>query len=190
MPTTLRTLIDQSADYIKVDLADDEDSATIETRLISALNEAKNVIAMRFYPLYFTENVTLDVYSSFAVSATTKTFYRLVEVKNGNAIVSTEQHASTVYCDVPASTVVSVKYQYIPVDMAIETDAYPFPAIVDYRILCYRAAQAYYEIKGTSSSLQKASLWESKWRDALKNVLSTDDTGTVKDVYNFNPSAW
>ena len=189
MAITLQTLITQSADYIKADV-DDDDFSIVETRLISALNEAKNVIARRSYPLYFTENIALDVYSSFAVNTTTKTFFRLIEATYNGAPVNTEQHASTVYCEAPASVSVSVKYQYIPDDMSATTDAYPFPAIVDYRILCYRAAQTYYEIKGTSSSLTKASLWESKYREALKGVLSTDDNETVKDVYKSEKSVW
>ena len=189
MATTLQTLITESADYIKADV-DDDDFSIVEIRLISALNEAKNVIARKYYPLYFTENITLDTYSSFAVTATTKTFFKLVSVKYNGAVVETEQHASTVYCNTPASVSVSVKYQYIPDDMSATTDAYPFPTIVDYRILCYRAAQTYYEIKGTSSSLEKASLWKSKWKEALKGVLVTDDNDTIKDVYKSESSGW
>lgn len=189
MATTLQTLIDQSADYIKADV-DDDDFSIIETRLISALNEAKNAIARKNYPLYFTENIMLDAYSSFAISAFTKTYFRIVEAKYSGALIDTEQHASTVYCEAPASVSVSVKYQYIPDDMALTTDAYPFPAIVDYRILCYRAAQTYYEIKGTSSSLQKASLWESKYKQALKSVLPTDDNDVIKDVYKSESAGW
>lgn len=190
MATTLQTMIDQTADYIKIDLADDEDSAIIETRIISALNEAKNVIARKYYPLYHTENITLDAYSSFALSATSETFFRLVEVKQGTNIVETNQYASTVYCNASPSSVVAVKYQYIPEDMTAVTDAYPFPAIVDYRILCYRAAQTYYEIKGTTSSVEKAALWKSKWKEALRGVIVTDGNGTIKDVYNSEKSAW
>ena len=189
MATTLQTLITESADYIKADV-DDDDFSIVEARLISALNEAKNVIARKYYPMYHTEDITLDAYSSFALSATSETFFRLVEVKQGTNIVETSQYASTVYCNTNPSTVVSVKYQYIPEDMADVTDVYPFPAIVDYRILCYRAAQTYYEIKGTSSSLEKASLWKSKWKEALKGVLVTDDNDTIKDVYKSESSGW
>ena len=177
-------MITEAADYIKADV-DDDDFSIVETRLISALNEAKNTIARKYYPLYHTENITLDTYSSFAISATTKTFFRLISVTCGGAEVDTEQHASTVYCNTPASVSVSVKYQYIPDDMDDSTDAYPFPAVVDYRILCYRAAQTYYEIKGTSSSIEKAALWKSKWREALRSTLVTDDNSEIKDVYNY-----
>ncbi len=189
MATTLQTLITQTVDYVKVDIDDDEYS-TIESRIISALNEAKNIIARKYYPLYFTENIALDAYSSFLITTTSKTFFKLVEVKYGGAVVDTEQHASTVYCNTPASVSVSVKYQYIPVDMTATTDVYSFPDIVDYRILCYRAAQTYYEIKGTSSSVEKASLWKSKWKEALRSTLVTDDNGTVKDVYYSESSGW
>ena len=189
MATTLQTLITQTADYIKADV-DDDDFSTVETRIISAINEAKNMIARKYYPLYFTENITLDAYSSFAVSTTTKTFFRLVSVTYSGAEVDTEQHASTVYCNAPASVSVAVKYQYLPEDMDALTDAYPFPAVVDFRILCYRAAQTYYEIKGTSSSLQKASMWESKWREALKGRLETNDNDTIKDVYKSESARW
>ena len=189
MATTLQTLITQTVDYVKVDIDDDEYS-TIESRIISALNEAKNIIARKYYPLYFTENVMLDTYSSFAISATTKTFFKLVSVTYGGAEVNTEQHASTVYCEAPASVSVAVKYQYIPDDMEATTDAYPFPAIIDYRILCYRAAQTYYEIKGTSSSVEKAALWKSKWKEALRSTLVTNDNDTIKDVYYSESSGW
>ena len=135
-------MITEAADYIKADV-DDDDFSIVEARLISALNEAKNTIARKYYPLYHTENITLDTYSSFAISATTKTFFRLISVTCGGAEVDTEQHASTVYCNTPASVSVSVKYQYIPDDMDDSTDAYPFRAVVDYRILCYRAAQTF-----------------------------------------------
>jgi len=189
MATTLQTLIDQSADYIKADV-DDDDFSVIEARLISALNEAKNVIARKYYPLYHTENIALDTYSSFAVTGTTKTYFRVVEVKYDGAVVDTEQHASTVYCNAPKSVSVSVKYQYIPEDMDAYTDVYPFPDVVDYRILCYRAAEMYYDIKGTSSSLAKASLWKSKWKEALRDRLQTDDNDTVKDVYKSESAGW
>ena len=189
MAVTLQTLITQTVDYVKVDIDDDEYS-TIETRIISALNEAKNIIARKYYPLYFTENITLDTYSSFAVSATTKTFFRLVSVTYGGAEIDTEQHASTVYCNAPASVSVAVKYQYIPEDMDALTDVYPFPDVVDFRILCYRAAQTYYEIKGTSSSVEKASLWKSKWKEALRSTLVTNDNDTIKDVYYSESSGW
>lgn len=189
MATTLQTLIDQTAEYIKVDLADDDDSV-IENQIISALNEAKNTVVRKYYPLYYTENITLDAYSSFAVTSTTKTFYRLESVTYGGAEVDTEQHASTVYCDAPASVSVSVKYQYIPADMDDATDSYPFPDIVDYRILCYRAAQTYYEIKGTSSSLQKANIWEARYKEAVRSKLTTDDNREIKDVYKTNSSVW
>lgn len=189
MATTLQTLIDQTAEYIKVDLADDDDSV-IENQIISALNEAKNTVARKHYPLYYTENITLDAYSSFAVTDTTNTFYCVESVIYNGEEVDTEQHASTVYCDAPASEDVSVKYQYIPTDMTATTDSYPFPDVVDYRILCYRAAQTYYEIKGTSSSMEKAKTWKAKWKEALNGVLATDDTGEIKDVYKTNSSVW
>lgn len=190
MATTLQTLIDQTADYVKVDLDDDDDSAVIESRIISALNEAKNTIARKYYPMYYTEDITLDADASFAVTDTTKEFYRLVSVEYNDALVQTEQYASTVYCDCAESVDVSVKYQYIPDDMAAVSDVYPFPDVVDYRILCYRAAQTYYEIKGTTTSRQKAALWEKKWKEAIKTRFETDSSTSVKNVYNFETSVW
>ena len=189
MATTLQTLIDQTAEYIKVDLADDDDSV-IENQIISALNEAKNTVARKYYPLYYTENITLDAYSSFAVTDTTNTFYCVESVTYNGEEVDAEQHASTVYCDAPASVAVSVKYRGIPADMEATTDAYPFPDIVDYRILCYRAAKTYYEIKGTSSSLQKANIWEARYNEAVRGKLTADDNSEIKDVYKNNSSVW
>lgn len=189
MATTLQTLIDQTAEYVKVDLADDDDSV-IENQIISALNEAKNTMARKHYPLYYTETITLDTYSSFAVTDTANTFYCVESVTYNGEEVGTEQYASTVYCEAPAHSAVSVKYRGIPADMEDVTDAYPFPDIVDYRILCYRAAQTYYEIKGTSSSLQKANIWEARYKEAVRGKLTTDDNREIKDVYKTNSSVW
>ena len=44
MATTLQTMITEAADYIKAD-TDDDDFSIVETRLISAINEAKDTIA-------------------------------------------------------------------------------------------------------------------------------------------------
>ena len=40
MAITLQTMITEAADYIKAD-TDDDDFSAVETRLISAINEAK-----------------------------------------------------------------------------------------------------------------------------------------------------
>jgi len=190
MATTLQTLIDQTADYIKVDL-DDDDGTTVQARIVSSLNEAKNMIARKYYPMYYTEDITLDADASFnVIDDPTKTFYKLVSVEYNDALVMTEQYASTVYCETSASVDVSVTYQYIPEDMAAVTDAYSFPDVVDYRILCYRAAKEFYEIKGTSSSRQKAELWDKKWKEAVRTRFETDSPTFVKNVYNFESSVW
>lgn len=190
MSATLKTLIDQTADYVKVDLDDEEDADIIQARIVSALNEAKNIIAAKLYPLYQTENITLDDYSAFAVTATTKDFYRLVEVKYDDKKVETEQYASTVYCTAPKKAEVSVKYQYIPDDMIDETDAFPFPDVVDYHIPCFRAAETYCEIKGTTSSLNKATVWNGRWKEALKRTANSDDTKEIKNIYDEYDFRW
>lgn len=190
MSVTLQTLINQAADYIKVDLEEDDDTDKIKNIIISALNEAKNTIAKKVYPLYHTENVEIDIYSSFPITLTEKTFYRLVGVKYNDTVIDTEQYGSTIYCNAPANATISVTYQYIPEDMEEYSDVYPFPDVVDYRILCYKAAQTYFEIKGTSSSIEKASIWERKYKDGIKGILSTSNVGTIKNVYKFNSLAW
>ena len=72
-------MITEAADYIRAD-TDDDDFSAVETRLISAINEAKNIIAQRTR-LTTSENVTLDTNSCFDVSTLTKPFWGLVGVK-------------------------------------------------------------------------------------------------------------
>lgn len=185
--TTLRVLIDQTADYVKADLDDDDDREIIEGRIISGLNEAKNEIAKKHYPLYFTEDIELDERGSFEVDSTTETFWKLIGAKRGDCVVDAEQRGAKVYCYLPQGTVVTITYQYIPKDMAHEDDEYPLPDAVDYRLLCYRAAQVFYEIKGTASSLNKSIVWKTKWSDAVRSRFAVNDAVPIRDVYKTRP---
>ena len=94
MATTLQTMITEAADYIKAD-TDDDDFAAVETRLTSAINEAKNTIAKRTR-LTTSENVTLDANSCFDVSTLTEPFWGLVSVKcsDGNVYTSEQNGCS------------------------------------------------------------------------------------------------
>jgi hypothetical protein len=186
---TLKTLIYQTADYVKADLDDDDDRDILESRIISGLNEAKNEIARKHYPLYFTEDIVLDNNGAFSVTDTTRTLYAVESVSQGGVAIPFEQRASMVMCGAGGGTTVTVKYRYIPADMVNENDAYVFPDVVDYRILCYRAAQTFYEIKGTASSLSKAAVWRSKWNEALRNKLTANDPTVIRDVY-YTKSGW
>jgi hypothetical protein len=200
MATPLQTLINEAALYIKAELTTtgtpavyDTDSAVIVNRLISGINDAKRIIASIKYPLYVTEDITLDENSSFTTADTTNVFYDLVSVTYDGEEINTALRDSVIVCDAPASATVSVKYQYIPADMlklknlvnADTDDAYCFPDVVDYRILCYRAAQTYYEINGGSSALRKAEVWGRKFNDALRVRIVKEDTEEVIDYYGF-----
>jgi hypothetical protein len=189
MATPLQTLINEAALYIKAELTTtgtpavyDTDSAVIVNRLISGINDAKRIIASIKYPLYVTEDITLDENSSFTTADTTNVFYDLVSVTYDGEEINTALRDSVIVCDAPASATVSVKYQYIPADT---DDAYCFPDVVDYRILCYRAAQTYYEINGGSSALRKAEVWGRKFNDALRVRIVKEDTEEVIDYYGF-----
>jgi hypothetical protein len=200
VPTTLQNLIDEAARYVKADLVTtgspavyDTDSAEIVQRLISGINDAKNTIARRHYPLYATENITLDADACFLPADTTNLFYKLISVEYEDAAVNTWFKNGVIFTDAPASEEVSVQYQYIPSDMlklanlvdTDEDDEYPFPDSVDYRILCYRAAQFYYEINGGTSARQKAQVWERKYFEALNKLRTTEDNDAVNDYYEF-----
>ena len=182
---TLQTLITESADYVKADL-DDDDSAVIESRLKSAINEAKNIIARRIR-LTTSEYITLDDSSCFDAESLTQPFSALVSVKvNGGSVVAQEQ-GGLIQCNASPLTTVFVEYQYIPVDMAEATDIYPFPSSVSYRILCYYAAARYYEIKGTASSLNKYRYWKEEFEDRLTSLNggSKMSRRRIKATYNF-----
>lgn len=301
---TLQTLITEAARYVKADLVTsgtpavyDTDSAEIVQRLISGINEAKNEIAKKHYPLYKTEGIVLGADASFKTTSLSENFYRLINVMHGGYEVDTKYLGGSYYCDVDITethadddlivtetamqaaaytvaaqpekecllsfTVTTVStadtlgtitvvgklddvvvtesitpisgitvystntydeitsltgvswviggdtadnikvgvaytyctYSYIPDDMthlknlvsSDTDDSYPFPDVVDYRILCYKAAQMYYEINGGTSARQKAQVWEKKYKDALKNKLTTDGIVTsIKDVYEYS----
>ena len=169
MAITLQTLITESADYVKADV-DDDDFSIVETRLTSALNEAKNIIAQRIR-LTTSENVTLDTNSCFDAADLTKAFWGLVSVKSlDDCPISTSEQNGLIWCNISPSETVKVEYEYIPDDMVATTDAYPFPSSVSYRLLCYYAAARYYEIKGTTTSLNKRGLWQSEFERGV-NLL-------------------
>lgn len=185
MATTLQTMITESADYIKADV-DDDDFSIVETRLISALNEAKNIIAQRIR-LTTSENITLDENSCFDVTDLTKSFWGLVTVKKDDCLVGTSEQNGLIWCNASPLEPVTVEYEYIPADMVATTDAYPFPSSVSWRLLCYYAAARYYEIKGTSTSLNKRGLWQSEFERGV-NLLkggSKMARRKIKATYNY-----
>ena len=185
MAITLQTLITEAADYIKADTEDD-DFSTIETQLISAINEAKNVIAQRIR-LTTSENVTLDANSCFDVADLTQTLWGLVSVKSlSGAIISTSEQSGLIWCNASPLETVAVEYEYIPADMVLTTAAYPFPDAVSWRLLCYYAAARYYKIKGTTTSLNKYSFWNGEWNKGLNALKGGSKMARrrVKAIYN------
>lgn len=182
---TLQTLITETADYIKAD-TDDDDFSTVQARIVSALNEAKNIISQHIR-LTTSQSVTLDSNSCFDVSTLTKSFWGLVSVKYNDTTVYTEEQNGLIWCNSPASEAVTVEYEYIPEDMTETTDVYPFPVSVSWRILCCYAASQYYTIKGTQTSLNKAGYWNGKWTNGL-NALKGGSKMTrrkIKATYNY-----
>ena len=165
MAITLQTLITEAADYIKADV-DDDDFSVVEARLISALNEAKNIIAQRTR-LTTSENVTLDDNACFDVNDLTKEFWGLVTVKSNGGNVGTQEQNGLIWCSASPLETVTVEYEYIPADMVATTDTYPLPASVSYRLLCYFAAARYYEIKGTATSLNKYRYWQKEFENGV-----------------------
>ena len=184
---TLQTLITESADYVKADLEDDDDSAVIESRLTSAINEAKNIIAQRTR-LTTSENVTLDANACFDISALTKTFWGLVSVKvsDGCVILTSEQNG-LIWCNASPFGTVAVEYEYIPADMEEITDIYPLPDSISWRLLCYFAAAQFYIIKGTTTSLNKSGFWMNKWTTGLNNLKGGSKMAhrRVNATYNY-----
>ena len=182
MATTLQTMITEAADYIKADV-DDDDFSIVEARLISALNEAKNIIAQRIR-LVTSESVTLDSNSCFDVADLSKPFWGLVSVKDN---CSTQEQNGLIWCAASPLETVTVEYEYIPADMTATTDSFPFPASVSYRILCYYAAARYYEIKGTTTSLNKYRYWLNAWNDGLNALKGGSKMARrrVKATYNY-----
>ncbi len=168
MAITLQTLITEAADYIKADV-DDDDFSIVEARLISALNEAKNIIAQRTR-LTTSENITLDDNSCFDVADLTKTFWGLVGVTVDGGKISTQEQNGLIWCGASPLETVTVEYEYIPADMVATTDAYPLPAYVSYRLLCYFAAARYYEIKGTATSLNKYRFWQNEFENGVNSL--------------------
>ena len=60
-----------------------------------------------------------------------------------------------------------VEYDYIPADLAADGDVFAFPDGVSWRIPCYYAAARYYEIKGSSTSLNKYRYWMNEFESAV-----------------------
>ena len=168
MAITLQTMITEAADYIKAD-TDDDDFAAVETRLTSAINEAKNTIAKRTR-LTTSENVTLDTNSCFDVSTLTKPFWGLVSVKCSDGNVYTSEQNGLIWCNSSPLETVAVEYEYIPADMTAATDAYPFPVSVSWRLLCYYAAARYYMVKGTATSLNKYRFWQNEFENGVNSL--------------------
>ena len=185
MATTLQTMITEAADYIKAD-TDDDDFSIVETRLISAINEAKNTIAQRTR-LTTSENVTLDANSCFDVSTLTKPFWGLVSVKCSDGNVYTSEQNGLIWCNASPLETVAVEYEYIPADMTAATDEYPFPASVSWRLLCYYAAARYYEIKGTSTSLNIMRYWQNEFETGVNALKGGGKMARrrIKATYNY-----
>ena len=185
MSTTLQTLITEAADYIKAD-TDDDDFSAVETRLISAINEAKNIIAQRIR-LTASEDVTLDDNSCFDVDDLTKTFWGLVTVKDGDSLIGTQEQNGLIWCNASPLETVTVEYEYIPADMTATTDAYPLPDWVSWRILCYYAAARYYEIKATTTSLNKYRYWTNEFETGVNNLKGGSKMARrrIKATYNY-----
>ena len=186
MAITLQTLINEAADYIKADVDDDDFSEVVQPRLISAINEAKNIIAQRIR-LTTSENVTLDVNSCFDTETLTKPFWGLVGVKTLNGgIVSTSEQNGLIWCNASPLETVSIEYEYIPADMDDSADAYPFPESVSWRLLCYYAAARYYEIKGTTTSLNKRGIWQSEFERGVNALKGGSKMAhrRIKATYN------
>ena len=135
MSTTLQTMITEAADYIKAD-TDDDDFSIVETRLTSAINEAKNIIAQRTR-LTTSEDVTLDENSCFDTSDLTETFWGLRSVNGG---IKTQTQSGLIWCAASPGDTVEVEYDYIPADLAGDADVFPFPDGVSWRIPCYYAS--------------------------------------------------
>ena len=190
MSVTLQTLVDEAADYVKVDLemegeVYDEDSQAIVDRLSSAINEAKNIVAKKIR-LTTSEDIALDEDSCFDVDDLTYTFWKLVTVKYSDTYVYTQEQNGVIWCDAPELGTVTVEYEYIPADMSALTSAYPFADSVSWRLLCYYAAAQYFLIKGTSSSFDKYRLWNNKWEDGLIALSGGSKMARrrVKAMYN------
>lgn len=185
MAITLQTLITEAADYIKAD-TDDDDFSVVETRLISAINEAKNIIAQRMR-LTTSESVTLDANSCFDVDALTKPFWGLVTVKVDDSYVGTTEQNGLIWCNAAPLEAVTVEYEYIPEDMALTSDAYPFPDRVSWRLLCYYAAARYYEIKGTTTSLNKYRYWQNEFESGINALKGGSKMARrrVNATYNY-----
>lgn len=182
MAVTLQKLIDETADYVKVDM-DDDDSAVYESRFISALNEAKNIIAQRF-AMTASEDVTLDENSCFDAADLSNSFWGLRSI-NGGAVRSETQNG-LVWCSAAPESTVTVEYDYIPDDMEAVTDTCPFPEAVSWRLLCYYAAARFYEIKGTATSLNKYNYWMNAFESGVNALRGggMNKRRRVRAVYN------
>jgi len=178
-------MINESADYVKADLDDDDDRAKIESRLASALNEAKNIIAQRLR-LKTTEDITLDENACFNVDGLSQALWGLVSVENDGGKVSTQEQNGLIWCACAPFETVSVEYEYIPNDMVEMEDEYPFPSRISWRLLCYYAAARYYEIKGTASSLNKYRYWMTEWESGLSKLRGgVNAKRRIRAVYNY-----
>jgi nitrogenase molybdenum-iron protein alpha/beta subunit len=201
MATTLQTLVDEAASYIKAELVTsgtpavyDEDSNAIVDKLISALNEAKNIIAKQRFPVVFAEDVTLDADSCFDPADLANTFYKLNKVTSGDSAITAELNVGVYECSATAGSTVTVEYQYIPSDMLTlknlgdSADAeYPFPDRISYRVLCYFAAGRYYEIRGGQSDQRKSQIWMARWNEAIRKINGADKPHRqVKGIYNYD----
>ena len=184
MAITLQTLITEAADYIKAD-TDDDDFSVVEARLTSAINEAKNIIAQRIR-LTTSENITLDDNACFDVNDLTKEFWGLVTVKSNGGNVGTQEQNGLIWCNASPLETVAVEYEYIPADMTLATDVYPFPVAVSWRLLCYYAAARYYEIKGTTTSLNKYRYWQNEFENGLNALKGGSKMARrrIKAIYN------
>ena len=181
MSKTLSDMVTETASYVKFDLADD-DGDEIANRIKSAINEAKNILAQR-YSMTTSEDVTLDENSCFDTSDLTETFWGLRSVNSG---VKTQMQSGLIWCDAAPGEDVSVEYDYIPADLAADGDVFPFPDGVSWRIPCYYAAARYYEIKGSSTSLNKYRYWMNEFESAVNALRGGGKflRRRIKAVYN------
>ena len=175
------------------DFAANVDSAAV---IQKALNEAiGKIIKERYAPVIKNEEITnLEPWEVLDCSLLKEKLYKVIDVKVNDVSINFEYDLHNkeliLSSEYPASTVFSIDYEYMPVDIPLKYDSAtavenPFPDnIVDINIICYYAASAWYKWQGGEEDIKAASRNYDDWYAGFSNIYNpTKEPEVVKNVY-------
>lgn len=176
---TLDEMYIETAEYVSEEISKSGgaytgDSLTIVTKFKNAINYVYKLIAKQYFPLEYSEAITLDANKQFDVTDLTKTLYRIRKIEDSSGFGMMWKMVPNEKVEVirgSSGLSVTVYYSYVPVALSALSDTPVFPeGAVDHKVLCYYAAFQYFVIEGDTLSQDKSQYWLSLFNDAVSRI--------------------